>query len=105
VESAKVNGILGEVARQGVKVNEADYLKGQKAAYASIIRECARNLSGEDLSAELMAVERAEVIIALRLMCEGFKIPNDWPDDMHLGDVILKYIRPRVQEMFVLSIM
>ena len=86
-------------------MNEADYLKGQKSAYLSILRECARNVSDEDLSAELMAVERAEVVLALRSLCEDFEIPNDWPDDMHLGDVVLKYIRPRVQEMYELSVM
>ncbi len=46
------------------------------------------------LSAELTehVNERAQAISVLRDICPD----NDWPDDLHLADIIEKYVRPHM---------
>ena len=79
-------------------MNEKDYMQGNRAAYLSILRECLGNLGDMGDSRELLALERAETVMALRSLCEDFGFPNDWPTDLHLGDVIIKYIRPGIED-------
>ena len=40
-----------------------------------------------------LEIERAETVSALRRLCEEHG-DNDWPDDLHLGDVIEKHVYP-----------
>jgi len=41
--------------------------------------------------------ERRDVINALRQLCADFG-DNDWPDNLHLGDVIEKHLAPYLYE-------
>lgn len=41
---------------------------------------------------EELKAERAETVAALRRVCDEFG-DNDWPDELHLGDVVEKHLR------------
>jgi hypothetical protein len=73
---------------------EKQWLSGNRAAYRDILLKCAGQLGDDDplRSAAAMIAERHDAIRALRGLCERCEIPNDWPDDLHLADIIEKYI-------------
>lgn len=75
-------------------MNEQSYLEGQKAVYSSLLNECLRNLSNDQtasISIARLVSERADAIAVLRDLCEEFG-DNDWPDDLHLADIIEKHL-------------
>lgn len=75
-------------------MNEKDYLAGKKRVWLDLLRSCLSGLGyGEDVVAESAKwiVEREEIIQQLRELCEEYG-DNDWPDDLHLGDVIEKHL-------------
>lgn len=69
---------------------ERAYEQGEKAAYARMLSVCVAGLQ-QDGKGEQWRVERAAIVAALRELCEEFG-DNDWPDDLHLGDVIEKHL-------------
>jgi hypothetical protein len=71
-------------------MNEQDYIQGNNAAWRQILGEAVRAL-GPDGDADRWRLERADTVAALRSLCEEFG-DNDWPDDLHLGDVIEKHL-------------
>ena len=77
------------------KEQELSYNQGQKSAYLALLRICLSELGiGIDHPAVAQAmwvIERQETINALRDLCEQLG-DNDWPDDLHLGDVIEKHL-------------
>lgn len=50
-----------------------------------------RELHSEDITREQMIAERADAISTLRRVC-GTYGDNDWPDDLHLSDIIDKHL-------------
>jgi hypothetical protein len=78
---------------ESAAVNEQDYIAGSNAAWARMLAECLRNLpSGRpELTHASLVSERASAIAALRDLCERFG-DNDWPDNLHLADIIEKHL-------------
>jgi hypothetical protein len=66
---------------------------GERAAWVQLLKQAARAL-GDDVEqvklAELVA-EREQAVAALREVCKEFG-DNDWPDNLHLSDVIEKHL-------------
>lgn len=71
--------------------NEAAYDEGGKAAWRTLLRTAMRELGAETPDAARLALERAEAIAALRRICSHHG-DNDWPDNLHLADVIEKHL-------------
>jgi hypothetical protein len=81
-------------------MTERDYEEGRKAAWLSIYREAVRELGIGGQTADGWQIERQEAIRQLRTLCDDFNLHyDDWPDDLHLGDVIEKYIYPSIDEI------
>ncbi len=70
---------------------EKAYEKGHRAAATRIIMECARELGEDDplRKAAHYIAEREQAIAALRELCAEHA-DNDWPDNLHLADIIRK---------------
>ena len=67
---------------------------GHQAAYRSMLLERARNLDEDDplKAAGHLIAGRQDAIAALRGLCERLGIPNDWPDDLYLAEIIEKHV-------------
>ena len=73
-------------------MNETDYTRGNNDAWARMLRECLRHLEpGPQRDHAALVAERADAIAMLRMVCEDHG-DNDWPDDLHLGDIIDKHL-------------
>ncbi len=72
------------------------YTEGSNAAWRQILA-LALNALPEG-SADRWRLERADAIAALRSICEAYG-DNDWPDNLHLGDIIEKHLRRYVEVM------
>lgn len=72
---------------------EQIYMQGQTAAWRSILSLALQRLGIDDPEAgkARWVVERTATIAALRSICERHG-DNDWPDDLHLADVIEKHL-------------
>lgn len=73
--------------------HERGYEEGIKAVYREILRNVIRNLGGNDpeANAERWRIERGETLAMLRRVCAEHG-DNEWPDNLHLGDVIEKHL-------------
>lgn len=62
-------------------------------AWAGILRQACAELGADDPAARQAAwlAERAETVTALRELCREYG-DNDWPDTLHLVDVIDKHL-------------
>lgn len=76
---------------------ELAYIAGHKMAYREMLGRCLRELDAADRDANAWAAERADVVAALRAVCDEHG-DNDWDDDLHLGDVINKHLAPYLGE-------
>ena len=67
--------------------------EGAKAAWRTMLNMCLRELGSNDPDADRARwmSERAETVAMLRRVC-GEHGDNDWPDDLHLADVIDKHL-------------
>lgn len=72
-------------------MNETYYLMGSNAAYSDMLSLCLKHLGAEDGDKHRWAVERAEIVHMLRMICDTHG-DNDWADDLHLADVIKKHL-------------
>ena len=79
-------------------VTERHWIEGNRAAWRAMLQKAAGELVGDGVareSAEVRAaallVERDAVRASLRALCETHG-DNDWPDDLHLVDVIEKHL-------------
>lgn len=72
-----------------------------RAAWLCMLQECLRHLDCEDPVAgqARWVVERAEAVAKLREVCRRYG-DNDWPDDLHLGDVIEKHLWRNIDNLF-----
>lgn len=71
-------------------MDESSYTQGNNAAWQQILAEAIRHL-GPNGSQEGWRLERASAVAALRTLCDEVG-DNDWPDALHLGDVIEKHL-------------
>lgn len=72
---------------------EAIWSAGHRAALVTMLGHVLREL-GYDASETQHAkwiVEREQAVATLRVLCAQYG-DNDWPDDLHLSDVITKHL-------------
>lgn len=74
-------------------MSEEDYIRGSKTAWAFMLQRCVRELGYESTEAKHAAwiLEREAAVSMLRQVCAEHG-DNDWPDDLHLADVIEKHL-------------
>ncbi len=73
---------------------ESAYVRGQRALALRWLRQIIREELGPDApeaSAERWRLEREEAIAKLREICDRHG-DNDWPNDLHLADIIDKHL-------------
>ncbi len=72
---------------------EEGYVEGSRMAWRRMLLECIRQLGVEDTEAGSAAyiLEREDAVSTLRAICRDHG-DNDWPDDLHLGDIIEKHL-------------
>jgi len=70
-----------------------DYLRGQRDVWVAMLCLVLSNLGAdsEEAKAHKWRIEREEAVAMLRRVCEH-QGDNDWPDDLHLADVIDKHL-------------
>lgn len=59
----------------------------RRLSVSAVLAECVKMLATDD-------TERTQAIAVLRDICPD----NSWPDDLHLADIIEKYVRPYMVE-------
>ena len=75
------------------EVREESYQWGQKQLLIFQMREIIRQLGyPADMTIEARIIEREEALIALRQKCQDAGEPSNFPDDLHLADIIQKYL-------------
>lgn len=72
-------------------LNEIDYQRGQRQVWLNILRQAVNALGYEEGEALAWILEREQAIAMLRTLCAEHG-DNDWPDDLHLADVIDKHL-------------
>lgn len=90
------------------EINKTSFNLGSKRAWLSILENCLKHLGYSDSETQKVSwileqqeilktqkvswiLERQEILNQLRRVCNDFG-DNDWPDDLHLGDVIEKHL-------------
>ncbi len=76
---------------------ERAYEMGVSAAMRRVFQAIVKDLGPENGSAERWRLERGAAVATLRGLCEDFG-DNDWPDDLHLSDVIEKHLGRQLHE-------
>lgn len=78
---------------------ELDYIEDHRRAWLTILQYALRELGTEDVEAEKAAwvSERQETIGILRQVCRDHG-DNDWPDNLHLADVVEKHLYRCLQD-------
>lgn len=76
---------------------DATWEAGYTAALRGLLARCVADLGVEDVDAgkARWLVERTDVVLLLRGMCEEYG-DNEWPDNLHLSDVIDKHLMRHV---------
>lgn len=77
-------------------MSELDYVKGSRAAYRSMLQHCLRELGYEKATGHEWILEREAAIASLRSLCEDLG-DNDWPENLHLSDIIEKHVAPHIE--------
>lgn len=70
---------------------ELAYSAGARAAWARVLQTAVKELGDEAPESASLLLEREQATAALRTLCADFG-DNDWPDDLHLADVIEKHL-------------
>lgn len=78
---------------------EQAYEQGERAAYRAVLGDIMRGLAGlgVPVDGETAIAERMDLVASLRRLC-GEHGDNDWPDNLHLPDVIEKHLMRHVAE-------
>jgi len=63
------------------------YRDGKRAVAIELLRAIITDLGDDPLA----KVEAMEAVASLRIIC-GFHGDNDWPDNLHLSDIIDKHL-------------
>lgn len=74
-------------------MNEQDYIRGSRAAWHAMLQLCLRELGIDDPVAGHVrwVSEREHTVAMLRDVCERHG-DNDWPENLHLADVVEKHL-------------
>ena len=72
-------------------MDEQAFTQGHRRAWLSMLREGIRQIGSGDTSVARLVSEREAAIQTLRQVCEDHG-NNDWPDDLHLSDIIDKHL-------------
>lgn len=76
---------------------EEAWIEGRRAAWCQLLGLAVGELrDGVDVTAEALLAEREDVRRILRRICAEHG-DNDWPDDLHLGDVLEKHLEPYLE--------
>lgn len=72
---------------------EGIYERGSRAAWLSMLQLCLKNLGykSEEGAKVAWISEREQAISMLRQVCEEHG-DNEWPNDLHLADIIEKHL-------------
>ena len=73
---------------------EKFYINGETEALKKMILYCQQKLKGfgvELASDEKFSSERIEIIAILRMLCDDHG-DNDWPENLHIADIIQKHL-------------
>jgi hypothetical protein len=84
---------------------ERAYLRGQRSAWRTLLSQCIQELGyGDDLVAAKARwiTEREAAVAMLREVC-GEHGDNDWPNDLHLADVIEKHLARYLERRGILN--
>jgi hypothetical protein len=73
------------------------YTDGEAAAMRGILGEVLKHLNPGERDKHAWVLERSAAIAALREVCRELD-DNDWPDDLHLADIINNYVLPHLQD-------
>jgi len=76
---------------------EDAYELGGKSAWRQMLALALRNLGIDAPDGARLAMERAETVAMLRRVCSRHG-DNEWPDDLHLSDVIEKHLGRHLPE-------
>lgn len=69
------------------------YTEGRRGMARLLLSQVIRELGAEDQAVAELIAERDATRAVLRRIC-GDHGDNDWPDDLHLADVIDKHLAP-----------
>lgn len=72
-------------------MSEHDYINGQRQVWTELLSQAVRALGYENTREQAWIAEREAAIAMLRTICEAHG-DNDWPDDLHLADIIEKHL-------------
>ncbi len=73
------------------EAEEVAYERGSKSAWRNLLALAIRELGDEAPDHARLALERADAVAALRSACADHG-DNEWPDNLHLADVIEKHL-------------
>ena len=80
-----------------VGIREHAYMEGSRAVARSLLGLLALFLDGDEKQVARLLIARDAARAALRQICEEFG-DNDWPDDLHLADVIDKHLARHLRQ-------
>lgn len=77
---------------------ENGYIEGQRAVFLRMLCEALIGLgkNSEEWKQHNWLLEREEAIATCRSIC-SINDDNEWPDDLHLADIISKHVTPAVR--------
>lgn len=70
-------------------MDERAFISGQQCAYREMLGVCLRGIDAPPT--ERLQLERSAAVAMLRSVCAEHG-DNDWPDNLHLADVIEKHL-------------
>lgn len=88
---------FGEVVEE---THERGYEEGRRSLARQLLQTIGRELDADTATAASLTVERDGVRAKLRELSETLGC-SDWPDDLHLVDVLDKYILPAVEDLLL----
>lgn len=81
------------------KIAEEAWSFGSKAAYREMLSHCLRQIGHKEAGPEIelgrVVAQLEEIRVVLRRVCKDNGIPFD--EELHLADVIDKYVAPRLR--------
>lgn len=80
-------------------MSEADYEEGRRQVWRQLLQECLKNLDLSEAQLEGLRwlQEREAALVELRAVCGDFG-DNDWPNDLHLADVISGHLTSHLED-------
>jgi hypothetical protein len=80
-------------------MSESDYEQGKRQAWTTLLRTAMQELGMTGRTLESLVAEREATVVALRSICKDYG-DNSWPDNLHLADVVEKYLaRPLYERL------